>query len=85
MNTANSSASAVSACSPPDSSDRTCSFLPGGLAMISRPASSGSSDSVKRQMGAAAAEQPREQHRELLVDLLEGCQQPLPALAVESR
>ena len=46
-NTAKISASAVSACSPPESSDSVCGFLPGGLAMISRPASSGSSLSIK--------------------------------------
>ena len=45
-NTPKRSASAVNACSPPDRSESTCSFLPGGLAIISRPASSGSSDSV---------------------------------------
>ena len=36
------------ACSPPDSSDSTCGRLPGGWARISRPASSGSSDSISR-------------------------------------
>src|SRR6185437_3045462 len=40
--TAKSKASAVSACSPPESSDMICSRLPGGLARISSPASSGS-------------------------------------------
>ena len=39
-------ARAVNACSPPDNSDKDCSRLPGGLARISRPASSGSSASV---------------------------------------
>src|SRR4051794_17127270 len=34
---------AVSACSPPDSSESVAGFLPGGLARMSRPASSGSS------------------------------------------
>src|SRR5207302_877805 len=37
------SATAVSACSPPDSNVRVDSLLPGGCAMISSPASSGSS------------------------------------------
>ena len=46
-NTAKISAMAVSACSPPESSDIVCSFLPGGRARISSPASSGSSDSVR--------------------------------------
>src|SRR5436305_375848 len=50
MNTANSSDNAVSACSPPESSDMTCSFLPGGLAWISRPALSGASDSLSRSL-----------------------------------
>ena len=45
-NTAKISASAVSVCSPPDSSDSVASFLPGGWHMISSPASSGSSDST---------------------------------------
>src|SRR5438094_9854693 len=45
-NTAKISASAVSACSPPESSDSVAGFLPGGLATISRPASSGSSCST---------------------------------------
>ncbi len=45
-NTAKISASAVSACSPPESSDSVAGFLPGGFAMISRPASSGSSVSI---------------------------------------
>ena len=45
-NTAKISDRAVSVCSPPDSSDSVVGFLPGGLAMISRPASSGSSDSI---------------------------------------
>ena len=36
-NTAKISAMAVSACSPPESSDRSCGRLPGGRAMISRP------------------------------------------------
>jgi hypothetical protein len=56
-NTAKISASAVSACSPPESSDSVCGFLPGGLAMISRPASSGSSLSISCSFRAAAAEQ----------------------------
>ncbi len=45
-NTAKISESAVSVCSPPESKDRVVGFLPGGLARISRPASSGSSDSI---------------------------------------
>ena len=45
--TPNSRARAVMACSPPESSDMVCNFLPGGLAMISRPASRGSSASVR--------------------------------------
>src|SRR5437763_1840027 len=45
-NTAKIKASAVSACSPPDNSDSVAGFLPGGLAMISSPASSGSSCSM---------------------------------------
>ena len=40
------SATAVSACSPPDKSVSDCSFLPGGCANISSPASSGSSLSI---------------------------------------
>mgnify|MGYP004073766061 CR=1 FL=1 len=44
--TANSKASAVNACSPPDKSDMICSFFPGGLAIISNPAFRGSSASV---------------------------------------
>src|SRR3954449_9747717 len=45
-NTAKMSASAVSACSPPERSDKVAGFLPGGLAMIPTPASSGSSFSI---------------------------------------
>ena len=36
--TANISAITVSACSPPDSNDIVCGFLPGGHATMSRPA-----------------------------------------------
>ena len=45
-NAENIKARAVKACSPPESSDIVCSFLPGGLAMISIPASKGSSASI---------------------------------------
>ena len=39
-------ASPVRACSPPDKRDKDCSFLPGGLAKISRPAVKGSSELI---------------------------------------
>jgi hypothetical protein len=74
---------AVSACSPPESSDRVCGFLPGGRARMSRPASSGSSDSTSLQFGRAAAEQGGEEALELAVDGGEGGEQALAALAVE--
>ena len=81
-NTAKIRASAVSAFSPPDSSDSDCSFLPGGLAASSRPAASGSSRSVNDSR-AAAAEQPDEQRFEMLLDLGERCAQALAPLPVE--
>ena len=45
-NRAKINATAVSACSPPESRVSEVSFLPGGCAMISSPASSGSSLSI---------------------------------------
>src|SRR5471030_2902799 len=82
-NTAKISAKAVSACSPPDKSDSVAGFLPGGLAMISRPASSGSSLSISCN-SAVPIEQLGEQLLEMFVDLLERGQQPLARLAVEA-
>ena len=44
--TANINDSAVRACSPPERRDIDCNFLPGGLTIISNPASNGSSESI---------------------------------------
>ena len=69
---ANSSAVAVSALSPPLSRVMLWSCLPGGLATISMPLSSGSSFVEQDQVGFAAAEQLGVHHLEILADLLEG-------------
>jgi hypothetical protein len=66
--TAKISAMAVSACSPPESNVMVCGFLPGGRATISRPASSGSSDSIELQFRGTATEEMREQPLEMIVD-----------------
>jgi len=61
----------------------TCSFLPGGLAWISRPARV-----VLRlgqpQFGFAAAEQLGEELLEVAADLLESDEEALAALAVQA-
>ena len=44
--TAKINAIQVKACSPPDSKDNDAVFFPGGCAIISKPASRGSSDST---------------------------------------
>ena len=45
-NTAKTKDIAVKACSPPDNKDIDCNLFPGGEAYISKPASSGSSEST---------------------------------------
>ena len=77
------SASAVSACSPPESSVSVCGFLPGGWATSSRPASSGIVGFDQLQLGLAALEQGREQVLEMAVDDLEGGDEPLAPLLVQ--
>ena len=83
-NIAKISAIAVSACSPPDSSESACSRLPGGRAKISRPASSGSSDSVKVSLASPPPNSLANRVLEVLVHLHERGQQPLAAFAVQA-
>ena len=61
---ANSSATAVSARSPPDSIASACGFLPGGRATISMPVEPEVGRVGQRQPGEAAAEQLLEAGRE---------------------
>src|SRR5512141_1903244 len=70
-NTAKIKAMAVSACSPPDRSDRVAGFER-VLALD------------QLQLGRAAAEKLREQVLEVLVYLLERLQQPFARLAIEA-
>ncbi len=62
----------------------TCSFLPGGLAWISRPASQRILRLGEPQLGLAAAEQLGEELLEVAADLLEGGEEALAALAVQA-
>ena len=80
---ANSSAIAVSAFSPPESSSTFCSRLPGGWAMMSMPLSRTSSSSSRRQPAGAAAEELLEHLPEVLVDDLERLAEALAGGAVD--
>ncbi len=74
---------AVSACSPPESSDRVCGFLPGRLGEDVEAGLEGVVGFDQLQLGGAAAEEGREEALEVLVDGGEGGEQALAALAVE--
>ena len=78
-NTAKISDSAVSACSPPDSSVIVAGFLPGGRGDDLEPGLQRIVAFDELQFRRAAVEQRREQLLEVLVDRLERLGQPLRA------
>ena len=82
-NTAKISARAVSDCSPPDSSDSVAGFLPGGLATISRPPSSGSSASTISSRASPPPNSVVNRALEVAVDRVEGGLQAAAALVVD--
>ena len=78
-----SSASAVSAFSPPESSSTFCNFLPGGEATISIPLSAWFSASVSRRKACPPWKSLRERQPEVLVDARERLVKLLPRNLVD--
>ena len=77
------SASAVSACSPPESRVSVCGFLPGGWATSSSPASRGSSDSTSCSSALPPSNRVENRSSKCLPTTSNAATEPLAPLLVE--